>query len=609
MFRLISVVSFLLLMMQNWVLARQVSRRIIRRRPLAAFVSSSGGAGADRTRLLTGSAPNSQIPSLSRVPPYYAPTSTPSKSKSPIRLFSSTLSSTTDGGIFSDDTTTFASLGIESPVLLERLEKLGLGRPTQVQADSFAKIKENSGNVILGAETGSGKTLAYLLPLLDDILQQKAKAQADGGTALSYDYARAVILVPNKELVQQVLRMAVPLCGGKSSVVWGAGTTVPLSPDNDDDDEVVDPSTIVRLAVMPGGLSDPMDFKPFRMSIALGGDDPAVDLVISTPAAIGPLALKPAHIDMFADIPTLVVDEADMLLDGGYIRPLENVLMGFRRADRLDPDLGVARTQHVFCAATLPDMGLKSVDAYLQKKFPYAERIAMAGMHNARHYGLAQATQWYQLETKKERMERLTELVETPMEQGGLLGEKVMVFLNSVDDVEGAQGALERAGVPSVPYHAKISLADRSKNLDRFRRYNSDDSPSDEDTVPILVCTDLASRGLDVPGVNTVVQLQFSGNVVSHLHRMGRCGRAGSRTGRGIVFYNENEAELVDVVREAEEQQERMVLTGDVLDSNEDDDEDSAGKVQKAFSRKRGFTKKRKKIRRDEREGAQSGEE
>eukprot|EP00957_Ditylum_brightwellii_P170051 12944090-Ditylum_brightwellii.AAC.1 len=92
-----------------------------------------------------------------------------------------------------------------------------------------------------------------------------------------------------------------------------------------------------------------------------------------------------------------------------------------------------------------------------------------------------------------------------------------------------------RGGINAVPYHAKIQLAERSSNLDKFRRYKAemDDGlfPTDEndegnDAVPVLVCTDLAARGLDVPGVTAVVQLQFAGNVVAHLHRMGRCGRA-----------------------------------------------------------------------------------
>ena len=119
---------------------------------------------------------------------------------------------------------------------------------------------------------------------------------------------------------------------------------------------------------------------------------------------------------------------------------------------------------------------------------------------------------------------------------------------------------------------------------------------NDEDTVPVLVCTDVASRGLDIPGVTAIVQLQFALNVVSHLHRMGRCGRAGNRDGRGIIFYGGKERELVKVVREAEEQQSRMILSQDVEDDEGDEGHGGErGKVQKAFSRKRGFTKKRKK--------------
>ena len=552
------------------------------------------------------------------------------------RSFSSTtiLSSSTnddrdDDGFFAKPGVTFESMGVRSTVLLERLKKLGLERPTQIQAKTFARIlgKDDdeksvyANDITIGAETGSGKTLAYLLPLLDEILSEKARSKDN---IPSYDYARAIVLVPNKELVQQVLRMAVPLCGGslEESLVWAPGGGTSQLRDQlatlaeTKNTGTTDPSSIVRLAVMPGGLKEPLDFKPFRDSIGFGGDSPPVDIVVSTPAALGPLGLPPKFIDLFADVDTLVVDEADMLLDGGYIRSLENVLVGFRRADKLvDPRAAVdmedegmmaKRTQHVFCAATLPDVGLKSVNAYLERKFPYSNRIETDNLHNAKHYGLSRATKWYQVETKKERMERLAAMLNDDDENNdGLKRDKTMVFVNSVGDVEGVHEALVQRGVNAVPYHAKISLNERSENLDRFRRYSSESPEDGGNSVPVLVCTDLASRGLDVPGVTAVVQLQFSGNVVSHLHRMGRCGRAGQRTGRGIVFYDEQEAELVSVVRDAEAQQERMQLEGHEVDDRLDDvdDEDAAarkGKVQKAFSRKRGFTKKRKKLRREE---------
>ena len=433
-------------------------------------------------------------------------------------------------------------------------------------------------------------------------MERKAKAVTDEGVGdIGYDYARAIILVPNKELAQQVVRMAVPLAGGPSSLVYGGSTlTDPSILGSISNEENLSDHEQIRLAIFPGGLEDPMDFQPFRNTLALGGKDPPIDLVIATPAAIGPLGLRPKNIEMFADIPTLVIDEADMLLDGGYIRALENVLLGFRRADRLESSLGVAKTQHVFVAATLPDYGLRSVDAYLQKKFPDTVRVTLAGMHQARHSGLAQQTVWVPESSKQERMKQLVDLLDKPTSEGGLKGEKVMVFLNSVEDVEGASQALLRAGQNALPYHAKMRLGERTATLDLFRRYNKGNDESD-DTVPILVCSDLAARGIDVPNVAAVIQLQFAGNVVAHLHRMGRCGRAGQKTGRGIVFYDEEtEGALAKVVQEAEAQQERMILEGsEVLEYDPEGEQVSAGSVKKAFSRKRGFTKKLKKMRKE----------
>lgn len=552
----------------------------------------------------------------------------------------------------------FASLGITSPALLNRLtsKPLRLKRPSAVQAAVFDTISRGEKDVIVGAETGSGKTLAYLLPLVEDVLKRKrewkAKQAAEGGTDgimdPGYDYARAIILVPNKELAHQAVRMASSICGGLDRcVVWGAEA---MGMDfNQVSGEDIPEEDIVRLALLPGGLGAPQDFAPFRFATSTSPNhqrQPPPDLVFATPASLGPMALSPKNIDLFADISTLVVDEADMLLDGGYIQQLNNALMGFRRADRLldkydskafrrksddiveDESEQVAEeeevkdekkpTQHIFVAATLPDYGLRSVNAYLNKKFPNATTIAMEGMHNARHYGLEDGSQtvWDELEDNKDRMKRAVDVLkldrkEIGQDGRGLKGEKVMMFLNTVNDVDGATNGLRRAGINAVPYHAKISLADRTSNLNRFRKYRAPTAPATDDddditigknTVQVLVCTDMASRGLDIPGVTAIVQLQFALNVVSHLHRMGRCGRAGNRDGRGIIFYGPKERELVEVIREAEKHQSRMTLKQDVEDEDEtglDGDGREAGKVQKAFSRKRGFTKKLKKQRRN----------
>jgi len=524
---------------------------------------------------------------------------------------------------------TFESIGLKSPILLERVKTM-LGnndesssseapQPSAVQAAAYTAILSDK-DVTIGAETGSGKTLAYLLPLIDDILQSKEE-KLEKEDQLDYEYARAVILVPNKELASQVMRMAIPLCGGDKCVIWGPSgeSAQPFgSNDNLGSTSATEKDTI-RIGLLPGGLKSPEDYKPFRLTMNDPINNPPLDLVICTPASLGPWGLNPKNIELFADIQTLVIDEADMLFDGGYLRPLENTLLGFKRADRLDASLNVKKTQHVLVAATLPDMGLKSVEAYVQKKFPYATRVTMKGMHNARHYGLGEKTFWVEddyddLTPKKTRMEKLVSMMKASPggedeEGSGLAGEKVMLFLNSVDDVDSATNALRRSGVEAVPFHGKIPLSERTQNLNRFRKFVAgevvNDDDEDNDSVPVLVCTDLAARGLDIPGVTAVVQMQFAGNVVTHLHRMGRCGRAGNRNGRGVIFYGGVESDLVKVVREAELQQDTMVLKGNDLEDDQDksNEEVDAGKVRSAFSRKRGFTKKRKKIARKAREG------
>lgn len=532
----------------------------------------------------------------------YASLKATSDNDSSLESFLADATSTDDFFASKEMFPTFESIGIQNPVLLQRvsayLHKINTDdcRPSAVQAAAFTAI-QSGGDVTIGAETGSGKTLAYLLPLMDDILTRKQNVNTDDNTMdrVGYVYARAIILVPNKELANQVLRMAMELSGGQKSVVWSSNGEH-YSQTTDDGDE----NEIVRLGILPGGLKVPEDYKPFRLSVS-DSKQPPLDIVITTPASLGPLALSPKNIELFADVNTLVIDEADMLFDGGYLRPLENVLMGFRRADRLDSSFGVQKTQHVLVAATLPDMGLKSVDAYVQKKFPYATRVTMKGMHNARHYGLKDQNVWIEdnldEETpKRRRMEQLIQMLSPDAPSNtSLVGEKVMVFLNSIEDVDSATTALTRNGIDAMPFHAKLSLEERTENLNKFRKYVAHSKENDPDAVPILVCTDLAARGLDIPGVTSVVQLQFAGNVVTHLHRMGRCGRAGKRDGRGVIFYGGSERELVNVVRQAEEEQVTMVLKSNEIEYT-DEQSETGGKVQNAFSRKRGFTKKRKKI-------------
>jgi len=486
------------------------------------------------------------------------------------------------------DYPTFASIGIQNSNLLKQLSSQKIKQPSSIQAATFPKIYDcTSGDIIIGSETGSGKTLSYLLPLFDDILKRKEAKE------LGYEYCRAIILVPNKELAQQVLRMSVEICGGKC--VYSSLVDSPSIEKEDDGN-----NDKVRLAIIPGGLASPYDFKLFRDSEYKNYAQ--VDIGITTPAAISKWGTSTRFIDFFANIPTLIVDEADMLLDGGYIQQLNQILVGFRRADRVmrreslydqqqeeDDNNNISNnksvTQHVFVGATLPNSGLRSVYAYLEKRFPLAEKLIMPNFHNARHTGLSSSspTTWIEMNELTKRLDMVVDML-----RNELLEDKVMLFVNTAADADQVTELLIRSDINALPYHAKIQMDEKLKNLSIFRAYNPSSSSSKSSPPPVLVCTDLASRGIDIQHVTIILQLQFASNVITHLHRMGRCGRAGLKVGRGIIFYNnQDEKDLVDVVRDAESKQEGMILEKDVIDVEEEQ-----GKVTKAFSRRRGFRKK-----------------
>jgi len=272
--------------------------------------------------------------------------------------------------------------------------------------------------MILGSETGSGKTLAYLLPLINHLLTTP--------TDLSFKPHRttSIIVCPNKELVQQILHSAAMLSPSKANCIkHGAheDTIDSLPPPDPNAAELPD----FTIASMPGGYRSFTDFPPWRHTQSPLGSD----IVVTTPAAYAPLALDINNLPLLSEIDTLVVDECDMLLDGGYLKPLNEILTGFRRRTKLNPEFGARPARHVFVGATIPNYGLRSVDALIGRRFPLATR-ASENLHNAKHAGLAEV-EWVRTETDAERFRLICELL-----RGKGEGEKIIVFVNTVEGVE-----------------------------------------------------------------------------------------------------------------------------------------------------------------------------
>ncbi|TFJ88019.1 hypothetical protein NSK_000373 [Nannochloropsis salina CCMP1776] len=470
----------------------------------------------------------------------------------------------------------FAALGL-SPWLTAALSGAGKATSTHIQALALPTILAGE-NVVIGSETGAGKTLAYLLPVMElahrahaarTAMKEKAMAyyqerraalkEGAGGrervgeySSLAEDYPWeapfAIVLVPNGQLSEQVLRMAGEVLGQGE----GEGN--------------------VRVEALKGSV----DVWPYRV-----GSRAAPDVLVCTPAT---LSSFDREVNLFGEVNILVVDEADMLLEGDYGRHLERILVAFKRADKVHTTRSEPLTQYVLAAATLPSYGLKSVEELVKKRFPSAVRVHTDLMH--KHH--PQLTQVFveapeDLEGKIAMLLQVLEKLRTKGEEarraeggkeGGKEGEgeaqatilpKTMVFLNTATAAARTQIAVQAAGFPSVAFHKEVRREEREANLQRFR----------SNQVPLLVCTDLAARGLDIPDVRQVVQVEFAPNVVQHLHRIGRAVRAG-REGRAVNFYDLGAHDLVESLQLAQ-----------------------ADTLERSFSRQRGFRKKIKKYGRD----------
>ncbi|GAB5359321.1 hypothetical protein AAMO2058_000534400 [Amorphochlora amoebiformis] len=451
--------------------------------------------------------------------------------------------------LFYGERIAFESLGLH-PKILKALDELDRKTATSIQGMAIPRILSGK-DIVMGAETGSGKTLAYMLPLFHKILEsrdsveEKVSEISGDSEEDSYGvrewqkYPETVILVPNRDLCEQAARM-----GDEISRCF----KVENSPKASLEDEEENPTPTygleqgdreVSIMAIAGAEKD----WPFRPRL------PAPDILVCTPKFLRQFV---QDLNLFANIHTLVIDEADMLLDrGGYENDINEILVAFKRANRTIPTN--KRTQAILSAATIPTMGLKSVDKFIGKRFPNAEHVRADLMH--KHH--PSTTQEF-TRTSKEFDDKVESVVEA-LKKFGQDYPKTILFANSAKDAQRFSDALmDHFGEDIIfPYHKDVPMYERDTVIESFRKTENG----------VLVCTDLGARGLDIPDVQHVIQGQFATNVVQHLHRIGRATRAG-RAGRATNFFDESNEDLV----------------GAILDAGE-------GNLDHSFSRRRGFRK------------------
>jgi ATP-dependent RNA helicase RhlE len=347
--------------------------------------------------------------------------------------------------------TNFAGLGLAGS-LLAALDRLGFDTPTPIQAEAVPPLL--TGRDLLGiAQTGSGKTAAFALPLLQQLATTPFRPQPQTTAAL--------ILAPTRELALQIEESVRSL---------GAGQRL-------------------RIAAILGGCSRHAQVQRMR---------PGVDIVIGTPGRVCDL-LSTGELKLHL-VRYFVLDEADRMLDLGFIRDIRRVVAA----------LPAARQSMLF-SATMPTEVAKLAEGLLRSP----ARVAIAPVA-ATVPKIDQHVHFVPMAAKRALL-------------GELLGdpamERVIVFTRTKHGADRVAAGLEAGGVAVAALHGNKSQPQRIRALDRFRNGHA----------RVLVATDIAARGIDVVGVSHVINFDLPAQAEDYVHRIGRTARAGA-SGIAISF-------------------------------------------------------------------------
>jgi ATP-dependent RNA helicase RhlE len=355
---------------------------------------------------------------------------------------------------------TFSALGIAEP-LCRALAAENYTHPTPIQMQAIPLLLE--GRDLLGiAQTGTGKTAAFALP----ILQKLSKPQLP----LAPCSAHALILAPTRELAVQI---------GASFATYGRHLGL-------------------RHTVILGGVGQPQQVK----AMAKG-----VDILIATPGRL--LDLVKQHYVRLGDVRHFVLDEADRMLDMGFIRDVRKIVAMLPK-----------KRQSLLFSATMPNEVAKLAAEMLNQPM----RVEVA----------PQAT-------TVERVEQRVHFVETADKRALLVNllkdpalSRVIVFTRTKHHADRVSDHLDRAGIDAEAIHGNKSQNARQRALERFRSGDA----------RVLVATDIAERGIDIDGVSHVINFELPHEPESYVHRIGRTARAG-HSGIALSFCDASEHRLL----------------------------------------------------------------
>jgi superfamily II DNA/RNA helicase len=354
---------------------------------------------------------------------------------------------------------TFADLGLSNE-LLRAVGESGYDEPTPIQRQAIPSVL--MGKDLIGiAQTGTGKTAGFVLPMIDILAEGRSRARMP----------RSLILEPTRELAAQV---------AENFEKYGKYHKL-------------------EMALLIGGVS---------MGDQQKALEKGVDVLIATPGRLmdlfgrGKILLNGCGL--------LVIDEADRMLDMGFIPDIEEICTKLP-----------TNRQTLLFSATMPGPIKKLADKFLTS--PKTIEVSRPASSN-----LLIDQRIVRVDARKKR-DALADLLRTDEVRNAI------VFCNRKTTVRDLATSLKRARLAVGQIHGDMEQADRIKELDRFK----------SDEINILIASDVAARGLDIKGVSHVFNFDVPWHPDDYIHRIGRTGRAG-KTGTAITFVTSADAEAID---------------------------------------------------------------
>ena len=379
-----------------------------------------------------------------------------------------------------------------SPLIKQQLEVMGFNKPTDIQFKAIKHILEGE-DVMAVAQTGTGKTAAFAIPVVDKLESRNRKG---------YKGVRCLVMVPTRELAKQI-----------------AGVFHEIAK-----------RTSVKTFGLFGGVEQEQQIRTLNNGI---------DVLVTTPGRMFDL-ISQGHLDI-SKLEFLVLDEADLMLDLGFMKDIQDVIKHIPN-----------KRQTLFFTATIS----KKIKTLAYSVVRDAIRIQISPK-NPVAKNIDHAVAFVEMDDKRFFLENILKEYEDKM---------FIVFARTKVRVERIVAAMERVNVKTEAMHGGIDQKDRFAIFERFR--------SGENNV--LITTDVAARGIDIPTMDYVINYDLPDDAENYVHRCGRTGR-GNKRGQALSFCSESEMELLTAIEEytGEEIERYEIHKDDYMDILNDSDDGS----------------------------------